>query len=244
MIEEIFKDIKEIQKLDNIPERIIIATTIENDTLIQDQLNTLMLLEGIMTRIEFWSWDYISNNMFLFNSLVNKYYPFRNSFIELASIEVLNKSIYKKSTDSNRLFEFQNIKGRNQLPIFDLSFINNTGNTVLLNSIDVYSRYLPIAKAGRYEKPSGILKVTKKFFVDLNTPAEFGEHSKYSIELDDPIYIYPKSPFRIQIQAKEAIVGYMKVRFAFNFNQGSISVDTPELFFNAVESISGRVIPI
>lgn len=240
-INEIIKDINSILKLERKPGKIIIATTIENDTLIQDQLNTITILHGIPISIEFWSWDYISNNLFLFNNLVNKYYPIRNSHIELANIEVLNKSIYKRSKENNRLFEFQNIKNRNQLPVFDLSFINNTENTILLNSVDVYCGLLSVAKGGFYEKPSGILKVTKKISVDLNSPLEWGEESKNMIDLKDPIFIYPKSPFRVQIQGKNPIVSYMKVRFGFNFNQNQI-IMSPELFFNSDYAIRGKII--
>ena len=240
-INDVIKDINSILSLNIAFEKIIIATTVENDTTIQDYINTTAISHGIMTPIELWSWDYISNNLFLFNNIVNKYFPFRNNHIEFASIKVLNKSIYRVSKENKRLFEFKNIKNRNQLPVFDISFINNTENTILLNSIDIPCKLLSVAKGGAYEKPSGILKVTKKITTDLHFTSEFvdNEH-KNSIELKDPIYIYPKSPFRIQIQGKKPITVYMKIQFVFNFNQASII--TPELFFNSDYAVSGRIV--
>ncbi len=96
-INDVIKDINSILLLENLPSKIIIATTIENDTLIQDELNTIMYKKNLPITIEYWGWDYICNNIFLFNNLVNKYYPFRNNFIEIAKIEILNKNIYRKS---------------------------------------------------------------------------------------------------------------------------------------------------
>lgn len=239
-INEIISDINSIIKLEKNPEKIIIATTIENDTLIQDQLNTITLLNGIPIIIEYWSWDYISNNLFLFNHIVNKYYPYRNNNIELANLRVLNKTVYVKSKEHERLYYFKNIKNRNQLPVFDIMFINNSENTIILNTIDVYSQILTIAKAGHFDKPSGILKVTKKFNLKLNYGEVATQEGKSTIELNNPLYAYPKAPFRIQIQTTKPINIYLKVRLAFNFN--SDIVISPEIFFNSDYALSGKII--
>lgn len=167
-INEIIKDINSILLLENLPSKIIIATTIENDTLIQDQLNTIMYKNNLSITIEYWSWDYICNNLFLFNNIVNKYYPIRNNFIEIAKIEILSKNVYRKSQTNERLFKFYDNAHENILPIFDISFINNTENTILLNSIDILAKLLPVALAGPYQKPTGNLKVTEKFSANLD----------------------------------------------------------------------------
>lgn len=107
-LNEIINDINNILSNGFKPSKIIIATTIENDTLIQDYLNTSLLFNNIGCIVEMWSWTKISSEIFLFNNIVNKYYSYRNNSIEIARIEVLNKSVYRKSKVNERLFEFKN----------------------------------------------------------------------------------------------------------------------------------------
>ncbi len=239
-INEIIKDINSILSQGIFPSKIIIATTIENDTLIQDQLNSWMLLHSTPIAIEFWSWDKISNDLFLFSILVNKYYPFRNSNIELSRVDVLNKSIYKKSKENEKLYYFQNIKGRSQLPVFDFSFINNTEGTILLNSINCYCCELAVARGGFPPEPTGILKPTKKFVINFKFNRFMKGSEEIKIDLKNPIYVNPKSPFRIQIQNKKPFVNFYRISFKFNFNNANII--TPELFFNSDNAYSGRII--
>jgi len=240
-INEIIKDVNAILHLENLPSKIIIATTIENDTLIQDQLNTIMYHNNLSITIEFWSWDYISSNLFLFNHLVNKYYPHRNNFIEIAKIEVLNKKVYQKSITNERLYQFIDNLNENILPIFDITFINNTENTILLNSIDIITNLLPIALAGPFQKTSGILKVTSKFVTTLNY-GDMRNEGKTTIELEDPLYALPKAPFRIQIQLTEPLNRFVKLKFAFHFSSDTII--SPEFFFNSEKGTSGRIFVI
>ncbi len=239
-INEIIKDINSILSQGRFPRKIIIATTLENDTLIQDQLNSWLLFHSTPIAIEFWSWDKISNDFFLFSNLVNKYYPFRNNNIELARMEVLNKSIYRRSKENEKLYEFQNIKGRNQLPVFDFSFINNTENTILLNSINCYCNMLAVARGGFPPKPTGILKPTKKLLINFKFNTFLDEQEEIKIDLANPIFITPKSPVRIQIQNKKPLINFYRINFKFNFNDTSII--TPELFFNSDNAYSGRII--
>ncbi len=237
-IKEVFEDINNILRSGKMPKNIIIASTIQNDTMIQDCLNRLIFTNIGTIEVKFWSWEYINNNIYLFSNLLNKYYPIRDTNIEIANIKVLNKSIYKKSQNNNFLFKFQNIKNRNQLPIFDFSFMNNTQNTILLNSIYAFCSLLPIAKAGYYEKPVGILKVTKKFTLDLKID-DFNTETMNAIEIKDPIYAYPKAPFRIQIQAIKPITSYVKIRFKFDF--GNTTIITPDLLFNSDIQMTSRI---
>lgn len=238
-INEIIKDINSILLLENLPSKIIIATTIENDTLIQDQLNTIMYKNNLSITIEYWSWDYICNNLFLFSNVVNKYYPIRNNFIEIAKIEILSKNVYRKSQTNERLFKFYDNAHENILPIFDISFINNTENTILLNSIDILANLLPVALAGPYQKPTGNLKVTEKFSANLDC-GDFISQGKTIIELTDPLYAYPKTPFRIQIQLTQPLISFIKIKLAFNFSSDIII--SPDFFFNSETGTSGRII--
>ncbi len=238
-INEIIKDINSILFLDNPPSKIIIATSIENDTLIHDQLNTIMIKNNSTVLIEFWSWDYISNHLFLFSFLVNRYYPYRNNLIELAKIEVHNKNVYRKDPSNERLYIFHDSPDDNILPVFDISFINNSENTILLNSIDIIAKILPVGLAGVYPKPTGLLKVTTK----INTEIDFGDlynEGKTIIELADSLYVYPKTPFRIQIQNLKPIVSFVKIKLAFHFSSGTIV--TPDIFFNSERGVGGRIV--
>ncbi|MBV7439844.1 hypothetical protein KRX57_00245 [Weeksellaceae bacterium TAE3-ERU29] len=241
-INEIIKDINNIFSNGFKPSKIIIATTIENDTTIQDYLNTTLLFNNIGCTIEFWSWTKISSEMFLFKNIVNKYYSYRDDSIELARIEVLNKSIYQKSKTHERLYEFKNIKNKNQLPIFDFSFINNSDKTILLNSIECFCEMLPVARAGFAPKPNGILKPTKKFLIDFNFNLSLTNDKPdiQYIEIENPIYVYPNSPLRIQIQNKKPLINFYKIYFIFRFND--IDIKTPELFFNSHQTYSGKIV--
>lgn len=239
-INEIIKDINNILSNGFKPSKIIIATTIESDTTLQDYLNTTLLLNNIGCTIEFWSWTKISSEIFLFNNIVSKYYSYRNTMIEIARVEVLNKSIYQKSKENERLFEYKNIKGRNQLPIFDFSFLNNSENIILLNSIECFCEHLAVTRAGFSPKPNGILEPTKKFLINFEFKGFLGEPEKQIVELKNPIYINPKSPLRIQIQNQKPLINFYKVYFIFKFN--SIDIQTPELFFNSDTAFSGKII--
>lgn len=239
-LNEIIKDINNIFSNGFKPSKIIIATTIESDTTLQDYLNTTMLFNQIGCNIEFWSWTKISSEIFLFNNIVNKYYSYRNNSIEIARIEVLNKSIYQKSKENERLFEFRNIKGRNQLPTFDFSFINNTDNTILLDTIECVCEVLAVARGGFPPIPNGILQPTKKFLIKFEFTGLLEKPDKKIIELEDPIYVYPKSPLRIQIQNQEPLINFYKIYFVFKFN--NINIQTPELFFNSDMTYSGKIV--
>ncbi|WP_334125389.1 hypothetical protein [Empedobacter brevis] len=239
-LNEIIKDINNILSNGFKPSKIIIATTIESDTTLQDYLNTTLLFNKIGCTIEFWSWTKISSEIFLFSNIVNKYYSYRNTLIEIARIEVLNKSIYRKSKENERLFEFQNIKGRNQLPIFDFSFINNSENTILLNSIECFCEDLAVARGGFPPKPNGILQSTKKFLINFEFKGFLEKPDMQNIELKNPIYVYPKSPLRIQIQNQKPLVNFYKIHFIFKFN--NIEIQTPELLFNSDTTFSGKIV--
>lgn len=237
---EIIKDLKTIYENRIAPSKIIIATTIESDTTLQDYLNTVLLLNGIACIIEFWHWSKISSELFLFTNIVNKYYPYRNNSIEIARIDVLNKNVYHKSEENEFLYLFRNIEGENQLPIFDFSFINHTDQTIILNSIDCICEGLAIARGGFPPKPNGILEPTEKFIIDFDLSKVLTEPDRQTIYLENPIYVYPKSPLRIQIQNEKALVNFYKIHFVFKFN--NTDIQTPELFFNAHSTYSGKII--
>ncbi|MBD8084530.1 hypothetical protein [Chryseobacterium caseinilyticum] len=240
-IKEVLEDVNSILKNSQLPERIIIATTIENDTLVQDYLQSISFLNNLSIIFEFWSWSKISSEIFLFPNILAKYYPFRNDNIEIGRLEVLNKRIYRKSKQNELLYEFQNLKNKNHLPIFDFSFINNTENTILLNSIDCFCTHQAVVRAGSPAKPAGILKPTKKFIIDLKFNESLSsDFEKFTLEMKDPIYINPKSPFRIQLQNKKPIINFLKIYFTFNFNLATIK--TPELYFNSFTTFSGKII--
>lgn len=236
-ITEVLKDLNLIIKTRTLPERIIIAATIENDTLIQDQLQSILTFNDIPVIIEFWSWSKISNAVFLFEPILHKYFPFRQMQVELARIDVLNKSIYKKSSSNELLYNYQDIRNRNHLPIFDFSFINNTDNTVTMNSVACYTAHQAVGRAGFPPKPSGILKPTKKFIINLKLSINLGKYDKTVLYFDDPIYAQPKAAFRIQLQNTKPIIHFHKIYFVFNFN--STSIQTPELYFNSYTTFSG-----
>jgi len=231
-IQSVFKDISAIIRIDHTPEKIIIAATVANDTLIQNRINTIMLMNGVPFSVELWDWEFINNNIFLYPNILNKYFPFRKQYIELANIAVLNKSVYKKSKEFDHVYYYHDRKNSNQLPVFDFSFINNTENTVLLQAVDCLALLQPIAKAGIYPKPSGILKITRKYVLDI----KYGFREEYEVnplDMPDPIFVAPKGVMRIQIQFTKAIVNYSKFKFAFLFNDTTIT--SPEILFNARE---------
>ena len=240
-VNDIIKDIDSILENDFALKKIIIATTLENDTLIQDYLQTIFhILKEKSVSIEFWSWSKISSELFLFPILVNKYFPYRNVSLEIARIQVLNKAVYQKSDNNELLFNFQNIENINQLPIFDISFINNSENTILLNSFDCFCTNQATARAGTPPKPTGILEVTCKYFIDLQFNSGFGDYERICTEIENPIYIMPRSAFRIQIQNTRPLINFYKIHFVFNFN--STIIQTPHFYFNAFNANSGRVI--
>lgn len=240
-VEEVKKDINEIFSNGFRPSKIIIATTTQNDTEIQDYLSTLLFFKGINCFIEFWSWSKISSEIFLYGNIINKYFPFRNNSVEIAQIEVLNKSIYQKSEENDRLFIYNNIKNRNQLPIFDFSFVNNSENTILLNSIEGICEVLAVARGGLPSTPNGILRPTKKFLIDFKFNSSFDNNvDKQIIDLKDPIFVYPKSPLRVQIQNKKPLINFYKIYFIFSFN--NIKIVSPELFFNSDFNYSGKIV--
>ncbi len=219
------------------PQRIIIATTIENDTLIQDELQSILFLREIPVRIEFWSWSKISNALFLYPPVVQKYFPFRQQQVELARIAVLNKSVYRKSSENDWLFNYQNSKGRSHLPVFDFTFINNTDNTVTLNAVEGFMVPQAVVRGGFPPTPSGIVKPTGKYVIDLKSGLAFGEYGRAVLDFEDPVYAHPKAAFRIQIQNRKPILNFYKIYFVFNFNNATIK--TPELYFNAYNTFSG-----
>lgn len=240
LINEIMHDINTaVIRSDVNLEKIIIATSIENDTKIQDYFGSLSCMTSV--KLEFWSWDDINNYIFLFNNILNKYYNFRKATIELARLDVLNKLVYRQSKENQRVYFFHNHKSASMLPVFDVSFINNSEETVLLNKIEAHSRVLFIAKCGNYDKPAGILKVTKKYHMPLILGENFGEEGTSTLNLNDPLYAYPKSPLRIQIQCEHPIIEYRKVKFSFLFNIGIIM--TPDIFFNSDYVGGGAVHP-
>ena len=55
--------------------------------------------------------------------------------------------------------------------------------------------------------------------------------------LKNPVFVYPKSPLRIQIQNKTPIVNFYKIHFVFKFN--NIEIRKPDLFFNSDSTYSG-----
>lgn len=240
-INEIISDINSILKSETYPKKIIIATTLQNDTVIQDYLQTLLFtLRDRRILIEFWSWNKISNEIFLFPNILKKYYPFRSGTIELGGFKILNKSVYEKAKGNELLYYYKNIPRINHLPIFDLSFINNSEETILLNSFKCFCTHQAIGRAGFPPTPVGILKVTKKFVIDLKFSGAFGEYECIEMELDDPIFVGPKNPFRIQIQNTKPLVNFYKICFEFKFN--STTIKSPEFFFNGFNTHSGRVV--
>lgn len=210
-------------------EKIIIACSIENDTSIQDKIASLSVHFGVT--IEFWSWQQINSYIFLFPEIISKYYNFRNPSIEIARFEVLSSLVYSKDKANNRVYYFLNNASENQLPIFDISFINNSEDITLLNSITAFSQSLFIVKAGFYDEPAGEVKVTKQYFMDLPLGKDFFDVGDNTLTLPDPLFIRPKGILRIQVQATKPIIGYRKITFAFNFNTKTLL--SPELFFNS-----------
>lgn len=216
-IQSVFKDINAIVRIDHTPKKIIIAATVSNDTLIQNRINTIMLMNGVPFSVELWDWEFINNNIFLYPNILNKYFPFRTQHIELANISVLNKSVYKKSKEFDHVYCYHDRKNYNQLPVFDFSFINNTEDTVLLWAVDCLAQLQPIAKAGIYPKPSGILKVTRKYVLEVKYRF-LEEFEVNNLDMPGPVFVAPKAPMRIQIQFTKAIVNYSKFKFVFHFN--------------------------
>jgi hypothetical protein len=230
-IKELIDDANRVLSRHQTPSKIIFATTAKNDAEIQDRISTIAALNGLKTSFEYWSWDYISDCIFLYQNVLNKYFPFRKKGIELCRLNILNKSVYPKRGDN--LYLFNNKKRVNQLPIFDFSFVNNSEDTALLTDIQILSVLLPIAKAGTYPKPAGVLKVTKKYNVHLVVEDWLSGYGSANVDLESPIYVYPKSPFRIQVQADKPIVSYLKIKFIFHFNGFELSA--PEIYFNGRE---------
>ncbi|MBJ9985744.1 hypothetical protein IAE19_09850 [Acinetobacter sp. S40] len=238
---EIISDIHKILiKMKHPPKKLIIATTLQNDTELQDYLNCLLIFNKLGSFVEFWGWNKISNELFLFNNLIEKYFSFRRSNIELANMKILNKSVYQKNKMNYHRYDFKNVKKLNQLPIFDFSFLNNTSDTILLNSIECFSKLQAIAKCGNYPECSGLLKPTKKILVDLKFDNFLESYTFLLVELDDPIFIYPQSPFRIQIQNKKPLNNFCQIYFKFNFNK--VTITSPEIFFNGDNPHSGKLI--
>lgn len=217
--------------------RIVIATTVENDTQIQDQLQSVPTFNHFSTVIEFWSWSKISNSVFLYPALLHKYFPFRQGQVELTRITVLNRSVYKKSSGNELLYYYQNIRNRNHLPIFDFSFINNSENTVTLNSVAAYTVHQEVVRAGLPPVSAGILKPTKRYIIDLKLGTNIGEYDLTLLDFDDPLFVLPKAALRIQLQNRKPIINFHKIYFVFYFN--SMKLRTPELYFNSFTTFSG-----
>ena len=114
-----------------------------------------------MLMVEYWSWDDICDGLASFPILLKKYFGSFLPMLSFAVLKVLPKSVYKKNeTDNSESFghkfyyEYQNPKGRNHLPIFDISIVNNSDETVLLTSIDVYAERTAVM-GGFPTKPLG-----------------------------------------------------------------------------------------
>jgi hypothetical protein len=227
--------------------KLIVATTLPRDVNYYGKESPLFYVSTLgMIMLEFWSWDDICDGIASFSILLNKYFKNFLPNLAIASLQVLPKSIYKKTETGKResfghsfYYQYQNRKGRNHLPIFDVSIINNSDETVLLTSIDVYAERTA-AMAGCPSKPIGELTPYKKYKIKL--PFNFNHRykpNKTTLEFDNPIYLYPKAPLRIQLQGDNAINAPSRVRFLFNFNSGTIMSDY--IYF---EIVSSSMMPI
>ncbi|MDO5664000.1 MAG: hypothetical protein Q4G63_01930 [Bacteroidia bacterium] len=220
--------------------KLIIATTLPRDVNFFGKESPFFYASTKgMLMLEFWSWDDICDGLDTYPILVKKY--FRNFLpnLTIALVKVVPKSVYKK-TDAPKHeafghsfhYKFQNDKKRNQLPIFDISIINNSDETVLLVSIDTYAERTA-AMAGRPSVPIGKLKPYRKYKINLS----FKYNSEYSpiktsLELENPIFLYPKAPLRLQLQGDCAITAPSRVRFALNFNNDTVF--TEYIYFECV----------
>lgn len=194
-----------------------------------------------MLMVEYWSWDDICDGLASFPILLKKYFGNFLPKLSFAALKVSPKSVYKKTETDNResfghkfYYEYQNKKGRNHLPIFDISIINNSDETVLLTSIDVYAERTAVM-GGYPTKPLGELTPYKKYKIKL--PFEFNHHykpNKSTLDLVNPIYLYSKTPIRLQLQGDVAINSPSRIRFAFNFN--SEIIFTENIYFECISS--------
>ncbi len=82
-LNELVNDANRILAKNNEVSKIIFATTLNNDTKLQDQISTLGFFSFVKGSFEFWSWDYICESIFLHQKVLNKYFPFREKKIEL-----------------------------------------------------------------------------------------------------------------------------------------------------------------
>lgn len=208
--------------------KLIIATTLPRDVNYYGKENPFFYTstQG-MLMLEFWSWDDICDGLTLFPPLLKKYFHNFRPNLSIASLLVLPKSVYEKtesreSSDNNFFYKYHNKKRRNHLPIFDVSIINNSDETILLTSIDIYAERTA-TMGGFPSEPIGELIPYKKYRIELSFKFynQF-KPNKTTLYLENPIYLYPNAPLRIQLQGNSVINAPSRVRFAFNFNTETI----------------------
>lgn len=230
IIEKISKNIIEAYNSHLLVSKLIIATTLPRDVNFFGKESPFFYASAQgMLELESWSWDDICDGLTTFPVLLKKYFGSFLPKISIASLAVLPKSVYEKVENDKPYFcefkfyyKYQNKKGRNHLPIFDVSIINNSDETVLLTSVDVYAERTAVM-GGFPSKPIGELTPYKKYKLKLlfKYNNQFTPN-KSTLEFPNPIYLYPKAPLRIHLQGDSVINAPSRVRFAFNFNNNKL----------------------
>lgn len=222
--------------------KLIIATTLPRDVNFYSKDNPFFYnSHSGFLMLEFWSWDDICEGVTSYPILLKKLFGSFKPDTTITVLSVLPKSVYKK-TETNKIksfghdffYKYQNPKRRNHLPIFDISVINNSDETILLTSIDAYAERTAVL-GGFPTEPIGELRPYKKYKINL----DFSFNKQYlpnksTLEFDNPIYLYPKAPLRIQLQGNKVINAPSRVRLAFNFNNTTIFTDY--FYFECVSS--------
>lgn len=233
LIKKLLADFKAAVESQLPMERFIFATTFTGDFWILEHCNLLSL--QTRKKIEYWHWEKISDYVVCHPELFKKYYPqFYRSGISIGRIVMLDNCGYVPLGKEN-CYLFSSSTDKSDQPIFDVSLINNSTDTVLLNDISISIRLLNIASAGMKKPRIGWLKPFATILVNPIPPGHISlEWQTVVNPLPDPIYIKSKEPLRLQIQFTEILSTYCKLRIGFKLNDTVIS--TPEIYFNAVDS--------
>lgn len=193
------------------------------------------LSEESAVEVEYWSWNKIERYLLSSNQLFAKYYKNYNFLdtIELANISMSSDCAWEADPSTANAFWTIGKSRKSVYPIFDLTFINHSNDTVLLTSVDVkiqdneYSSFNGIGGI----PGAGVLKPLAKYKVEIES---WNGVTHY--KLPDPIYAEAKKPFRFQIQLihefDKGLVG-----FSFNFNQ--LEVIAPIVYLNCSEDQQG-----
>jgi hypothetical protein len=230
-IKKILNDVISILNTNFCPKKIIIATTLSDDTLIAQEINNYISYNDNVFVLELWTWNHIINMILAYPHLFTKYYPFYLKTIEIAHIDVLNRKVYQKSESIENLYDYNNIKRLNHLPVFDITFINQGDLMVTLHSIDIYWKP-SAAMAGFPLKPLGPVNLYKKYKIHINTHLEeLDGFAKSTLFLKDPIYIDSRIAFRLQLQGDKILSAPAMIWLVLNFN--NVSLRSQILRFNS-----------